>query len=172
MPFLRLPLLIAVGLLVASCAAESKRGAAAPEAPGYAGEPAPSAAAPPPPPASPPSRAVESETAPSTSTPTAPSGGYAPAPNRGVAMAQAANDIDASQRELDVAGGDCRNACRALGSMDRAAGRLCTLAQSPDESRRCESAKGRVYSARDKVRNTCGSCPDTSVDRQAPVPSH
>jgi hypothetical protein len=86
-------------------------------------------------------------------------------------MTQASNDIEASQRELDVAGGDCRNACRALGSMDRAAGRLCGLAQSADEVRRCGDAKSRLYSARDKVRNTCGSCADTSVDRNAPVPS-
>lgn len=87
------------------------------------------------------------------------------------ALHQASTDIEASQRELDVAGGDCRNACRALGSMDHAAGRLCTLAQSNDEVRRCSEAKIRVYSARDKVRNTCGSCPDVSVDRNAPIPS-
>ena len=163
----RLPVLFVVTLLVASCAAQQKT--ATPPAP----EPAPATAAPaqfaapPPPPASPPASAADA----STTAPSAPGGGSAPAPNRGVAMAQATNDVDSAQRELDVAGGDCRNACRALGSMDRAAGRLCSLAQSPEESRRCDSAKGRVYTARDKVRNTCGSCPDTSVDRQAPIPS-
>jgi hypothetical protein len=100
------------------------------------------------------------------------SGSFGPPPsNRAAALNQASTDIESSQRELDVAGGDCRNACRALGSMDRAAGRLCGLAQSNDELRRCGDAKVRVYSARDKVRNTCGSCPDVSVDRDAPIPS-
>lgn len=113
--------------------------------------PQPSAAAPPP--------------------PSAPAGSYATPPNRSAAMSQATGEIEASQRELDVAGGDCRNACRALGSMDRAAGRLCGLAQSNDEVRRCGDAKTKVYSARDKVRNTCGTCPDVSVERNAPIPS-
>jgi hypothetical protein len=35
--------------------------------------------------------------------------------------------------------------------MDTAAGRLCGLAQSPDENGRCGDANGRVYTARDKV---------------------
>jgi hypothetical protein len=86
-------------------------------------------------------------------------------------MSQASSEIEASQRELDVAGGDCNNACRALGSMDRAAGRLCGLAQAEEEHRRCGDAKSRVQSARDKVRATCGACPDVSVDRNAPIPS-
>ncbi|MDF2693919.1 MAG: hypothetical protein K0S65_2302 [Labilithrix sp.] len=103
--------------------------------------------------------------------PTTAPGGFAQPPNRSVALSVATNDIEASQRELDVAGGDCRNACRALGSMDRAAGRICGLAQSNDEQRRCGDAKTRVYSARDKVRNTCGTCPDVSVDRNDPIPS-
>ncbi len=98
-------------------------------------------------------------------------GSFAPPPTRSAALRHASADIEVSQRELDVAGGDCRNACRALGSMDRAAGRLCDLAQSSDEQRRCEDAKVRVYSARDKVRNTCGTCPDVTVERSAPVPS-
>jgi hypothetical protein len=100
------------------------------------------------------------------------SGTYAqPPPNRAAALAQASNDIEASMRELDVAGGDCKNACRALSSMDRAAGRLCSLAQSSDESKRCDGAKTKLFGARDRVRSTCGSCPDVSVDRGAPVPS-
>ena len=130
---------------------------------GYAQQPQ---AAPPPPPS-------EADTAgPQPSQPgTAPGSFAPPPPNRTLALSQASNDIESSQRELDVAGGDCRNACRALGSMDRAAGRLCGLAQSSDEQRRCGDAKTRVYSARAKVKNTCGSCPDVSVDRDAPIPS-
>jgi len=84
----------------------------------------------------------------------------------------ATNEIESSQRELDVAAGDCRNACRALGSMDRAAGKVCELAQGSEEGRRCDGAKQRVYSARDRVKTTCGSCPGgPSVERAAPIPS-
>lgn len=114
-------------------------------------------------------------TTPSTSStskqPAAPNGGGASATNRSMALQSASREIEASQRELDVAGSDCRNACRALGSMDRAAGRLCALSQG-DEPQRCDDAKQRVYSARDRVRSTCGTCADgTTVERAAPVPS-
>ena len=89
-----------------------------------------------------------------------------------MALRAASNEVESSQRELDVAGSDCRNACRALGSMDRAAGRLCELSQGADEGNRCNDAKQRVYSARDRVRTHCGSCPNgPSVDRAAPMPS-
>ena len=91
---------------------------------------------------------------------------------RTMAFSSALDEVDSSQRQLDVAAGDCNNACRALGSMDRAAGRLCSLAQGNDEGRRCDDAKKKVYSARDRVKQTCGACPGgVSVDRSAPVPS-
>lgn len=100
-----------------------------------------------------------------------PSGGT-PAQQRALALQSAANEVESSQRELDVAAGDCRNACRALGSMDRAAGRLCGLTQGDPETRRCDDAKQRVYSARDRVKATCGQCEGgPSVDRSAPIPS-
>jgi len=171
-----------VVLLVSACAAEraSKSPPAAADAPpasaaGQASpaqqpQPFPSQQAPMPGMPGQPPDANHQPTTPVTP-PQASGGPFATPPNRTVAMGQAANEIESSQRELDVAGGDCRNACRALGSMDRAAGRLCNLAQSPDETRKCSDAKTRVYSARDKVRNTCGTCPDTSVDKNAPVPS-
>jgi hypothetical protein len=91
---------------------------------------------------------------------------------RAFAVQSAANEVESSQRELDVAAGDCRNACRALGSMDRAAGRLCGLTQGDNETRRCDDAKQRVYSARDRVKATCGQCEGgPSVERAAPIPS-
>lgn len=171
---MRTTITVVMAMGLAACAAGRKGAeappAAAPAEPaasGYAQQPAtpgrastsPDDAKPPPPSSQP-------------STPTA-GGPFAPAPrNRAAALNQASTDIEASQRELDVAGGDCRNACRALGSMDRAAGRLCGLAQSSEEIHRCDDVKTRVYAARDKVRNTCGSCPDVSVDRNAPIPSH
>jgi hypothetical protein len=127
-------------------------------------------APPPPPPASQPAPEARPDTPPSTPSP--PSGGATAGTSRSMAIQSAANDVDSSQRELDVAAGDCRNACRALGSMDRAAGRLCELAQGSPEGRRCNDAKQRVYSARDRVKTTCGSCPDgPTVERAAPIPS-
>jgi hypothetical protein len=94
------------------------------------------------------------------------------APSRTVQMQTASRDIESSVRELDVAAGDCSNACRALASMDRATGTLCQLAREGDEVRRCEDAKKKVYSARDRVRTTCGGCPGgPSVDRNDPIPS-
>jgi hypothetical protein len=88
------------------------------------------------------------------------------------AVQGASNEIDSSQRELDVAAGDCRNACRALGSMDRAAGRLCGLTQGQPDATRCDDAKLHVYTARDRVKKTCGQCDGgPSVDHDAPIPS-
>lgn len=165
--------IVVLGALVGACAASERKKAEAPaSSPADAdGAAAPGAyAAPPPPPAQAAPAAVvpTPESAPSKAG-TSPT--EAKPASRAVALGQAANEVTTAQRELDVAGGDCNNACRALGSMDRAAGRLCGLAQSDDEMRRCGEAKTRVYSARDKVRNTCGTCPDVSVDRSAPIPS-
>jgi hypothetical protein len=50
----------------------------------------------------------------------------------------------------------CSRACRALGSMDRAAERLCELTGNGDE--RCESARGRVEAARGLVARSCDRC--------------
>jgi hypothetical protein len=91
---------------------------------------------------------------------------------RGGARARASGDLVSAQRELEASAGDCRAACRALGSMDRAAGQLCGLAASRDDARVCEESKARVLSARARVRGACGSCPaGPSVDPSAPVPS-
>lgn len=148
------------GVLVAcgsaSKSAESPKTAAAPESPPPAEYPAQPSAA-------------RAESAPTAQAPGA--GAIAPHPDRKVALIQATVDIEASQRELDLSGNDCETACRALGSMDRAAGRLCSLAQTDDEARRCGDARTKLYSARDKVKYSCGSCPDVSVDRNAPIPS-
>lgn len=159
--------------LASGCAAAKQAPSAeasSPQGYGQAGYP-PGAAAqaqpgsPPPPPPAPSPEAAPGAPA----TPATPGGGGM---DRGAALRAASSDVESSQRELDVAGGDCRNACRALGSMDRAAGRLCELSQSADEGRRCSDAKQRVYSARDRVRTTCGTCPNgPSVDRAAPIPS-
>lgn len=116
-------------------------------------------AAPPPPPSPATAEAPKAE-------PTSPQG-------RSFALHKASSDIEAAQRELDVAGSSCQNACRALGSMDRAAGHLCQLTRDENTHDRCDDAKRRLYNARDKVRGSCGTCPDNqpATDRNAPVPS-
>jgi hypothetical protein len=174
--------LVVAGALAAAlsaCAAQSKFAPAAdaqpaPQAyaqPAYAapasvgGQPAQPAPPPPPP-------TAEARPSSTPMTPSAPGGGASAVQSRAMAVLGAASELEAAQRELDGTGGDCRNACRALGSMDRAAGRLCELAQGADEGRRCEDARRRVYSARDRVKSTCGACEGgPSVERTAPIPS-
>ncbi|MBX3231736.1 MAG: hypothetical protein KIT84_23080 [Labilithrix sp.] len=80
---------------------------------------------------------------------------------------RAYTSLEASTEQLRLAGSDCLAACRALASMDRAAGHLCGMVH---EEGRCTQAKETVYSARARVKKTCGSCPDTSVDPKDPVP--
>jgi len=182
---------LVIAATCAGCAAATKSGAAPAAEPGAAqgsGQPgypsggsqvsqAPPYAQPPPPPPSPTTPSSEATpTTPATSStpkPAQPSGaGAGTGTSRSVAIQSASREVEASQRELDVAGSDCRNACRALGSMDRAAGRLCELSQGDGEPQRCEDAKRRVYSARDRVKTTCGTCADgTTVERAAPIPS-
>ena len=53
------------------------------------------------------------------------------------------------------AGDPCVIACRALGSMVRAASRLCELA---GEGERCDAANVRVKSASERVRGACPGC--------------
>src|SRR5688572_6869950 len=161
-----------VSAFVVACAASPKRAANEPasktaaqpaqEPAGYAGgQPSTGDAA---------KNTEQQPSPPPPAPPASPQGGFAPPPpSRGVAQAQ--SDVESAQRELDVAAGDCKNACRALRSMDNAAGRLCGLAQSSDESRRCDDAKKKVYTARDRVKSTCGKCDDVTVDRNAPIPS-
>ncbi|MDB4939384.1 MAG: hypothetical protein JWP87_6356 [Labilithrix sp.] len=164
---------LSVAAVTAGCAAAPKSAqapeATSPAAYGQAGYPQ-SAGAQPAQPAQPSSPSPSPS--PTPSTPAQPGGGSSGATSRSMALQGASNEVESSQRELDVAGGDCRNACRALGSMDRAAGRLCELSQGSDEGQRCDDAKRRVYSARDRVKTTCGACPNgPSVERSAPIPS-
>lgn len=144
-----------VALVVVACGGAAKQ-ASEPASP--AASPAPAGYPPPAPPPPPPS-----------------AGGAQPGSvpsSREMAIQQARSELDSAQRELDVSASDCRAACRALGSMDRAAGHLCGLAQEQTERDRCEDAKKSVRGARDKVKATCGSCPGgPSVDRNAPIPT-
>ncbi|MBX3189379.1 MAG: hypothetical protein KF819_20315 [Labilithrix sp.] len=158
---------VVAGSLAAACAAGGSKAAPPASSPAAAAEAAP-AGYPPQSPAQP----GYAQPPPAPPAPEFPGQLGGAAGSRSVALRGAASELESSQRELDVAAGDCRNACRALGSMDRAAGRLCELAQSSDEQRTCTEAKGRVYSARDKVKSTCRSCPGgPSVESTAPIPS-
>ena len=173
---LRTGVLVALSAGLAACASQAKSGAEPKSEAAYGA----SAAAPQQPPGAYPSVSTSTPGTPAVPPPPPPSQPGTAAPqgepskttqSRAQALQTAANEVESSLRELDVAAGDCRNACRALGSMDRAAGRLCGLTQA-DETRRCDDAKQRVYSARDRVKATCGLCENgAAVDRSAPIPS-
>ncbi len=79
----------------------------------------------------------------------------------------ASGEFERAARTIDAAPSDCRQACRALGSMDRACGQLCQL----DSDQTCNDDKARLRSARRRVRTSCGSCADgTSVEPDGPIP--
>ena len=147
------------GLVVAGCAADSKQAPRSPSQESGASASYPSL----------PSSTTSPGAAPSQpdaapSMPVQP-GPFAPAPE----MRLAQEDFEKGRRELEsTGGGQCKDACRALSSMDRAAGKICGL-ESGD---RCVGVKDKLYSARDRVHLSCGTCSDgTSTDRNAPVPS-
>ena len=75
--------------------------------------------------------------------------------------ARARTRLSEARRQLDIAAGqrDCANACRALDSMERAAGQVCELARSSEERRTCRDAEDQVGAARMRVKNACGECP-------------
>lgn len=79
---------------------------------------------------------------------------------REAALRTARSELDTASRELDLATGECGSACRALASMERATGHICTLASDESDRRRCEDAKAKVARARDRIRSSCGTCPD------------
>jgi hypothetical protein len=81
-------------------------------------------------------------------------------------------DLARAQQALDASAGSCTAACRALGSMDRAAGQLCKLATSADDTGKCDDAREKLSGARERVRTACGSCPGgPTVDPKAPAPT-
>jgi hypothetical protein len=99
-----------------------------------------------------------------------PQGAPVPSPTAGAATAPADGDmarrraaaraeLDAAQSDLQAAASDCATACRALASMERATKHLCDLAGEPDDQARCDDARRRLVSARDRIRSSCGACP-------------
>lgn len=80
-------------------------------------------------------------------------------------------DFVHAEHDLEASVGSCVAACRALGSMDSATGRLCRLAATNEEQHECADSKSKVLAARARVAASCGSCPGTSTDSNAPIPS-
>jgi hypothetical protein len=77
---------------------------------------------------------------------------------RRVPMAEARSELARAEASLEASANDCAAACRALASMGRAVDHLCALVSSQDDQRRCDDAKRRMASARERVRQTCGAC--------------
>ena len=147
------------GLLVLLCrcggAQESRAPATtAPGSPAYTDEA-------PPPSAAPSGGMQAAPTQPSLSPPPppppSPSSADQPA-ERGAARMAARRELDHAQRDLESAASDCESACRALASMERATSHLCSLAEEPDDQRRCDDARVRLTAARGRVRASCGGC--------------
>jgi hypothetical protein len=75
------------------------------------------------------------------------------------ALARAEEDLAMSTRR------DCATACRALGSMERATARICDLADTPDDRRKCDDAKKKLADAKQRIRASCSICSDgTKLD--------
>jgi hypothetical protein len=147
--------LLALSLLASStgCAAAQMSPAASPPPPEAAVAPAPSVVAVPP--ASP----VISSTAGASG-------------DSRTSVIQAREELMTAQHAIEASTGNCIAACRALGSMDRAAGQLCGLASSAEEAPMCNDAMAKLIAARQSVRAACGACPGgPSTDPRAPVPS-
>lgn len=74
-----------------------------------------------------------------------------------VAVPKPANGAVKQTPATELGGaGPCALMCRALGSMDRSARRICELAG--DDHERCANAQQRVGSARSRVTRACGVC--------------
>ena len=74
-------------------------------------------------------------------------------------IGRAERELGESLDAFAAAAGDCARLCKALASMQRAAGHLCALTDGDDAQRgRCDAARARVDAARDKVKSSCGGC--------------
>lgn len=68
-------------------------------------------------------------------------------------------------RGAPMSAGGCVIACRALGSMERAAARLCQLDPGP----RCDDARAKVKEASRRVMEACAECRATREEAPPPV---
>jgi hypothetical protein len=82
-----------------------------------------------------------------------------------------ATELLALEQEMDdalssLATADCTTACRALESMLRSADKICELAPGP----RCDAARRKVDTARERVLERCPDCAAAAVQQVGPAP--
>ena len=70
-------------------------------------------------------------------------------------LERAIGELDRAERELSAAGPDCGLACKALGSMQRATERICSLSPDTAEGSRCRRARERLGAAEGRVQRGC-----------------
>jgi hypothetical protein len=138
-------------LSVSACGASSApRSAPAVPAQPANGAAAPAYAAPPPPVATAAPAPGAAEAAPAT----------ADAEQHKASKDGASVQLGEARHELSVALGqaDCKAACRALASMEKATRQGCEPASSADERDQCQSAEKDLGAAKGRVRAACGAC--------------
>jgi hypothetical protein len=87
----------------------------------------------------------------------------------GQAMLAAQLSLEREALQLEAPMTSCDLACRALGSLERAARVVCDLDQETDHPR-CEQARSRLRTARARVRASCGQCSGgPTTDPDAPM---
>jgi hypothetical protein len=86
----------------------------------------------------------------STTTPASSAGGADFPQSIGVAR----SDLESNANAVELGSSDCQAACKALASFERAANRLCLVAE-PQE---CSEARVRFDRARRAVMTQCGGC--------------
>jgi len=85
-------------------------------------------------------------------------------------MAEAQADFDEIDQSLAKASGnDCVTMCKALQSLARAAERICALAQSDSDKKRCTDARARLEEAERRVRVACPACSATPPPTSPPI---
>lgn len=87
----------------------------------------------------------------SASPASAPSGGASEFPE---SVGAAREEMTKDERDVEIASSDCQAACKALASLERAADRLCMVAE-PQE---CSDARVRVDRAKRAITEKCGGC--------------
>jgi len=78
-------------------------------------------------------------------------------PSEGAAtsLERALGELDRAERELGLAGSDCSVVCKALGSMQRATERICSLAPDTSADGRCRRARDRLGAAEGRAQRGC-----------------
>lgn len=109
----------------------------------------------------PPSAATAEAAAPRPAQPGAPSGypsgtGSMPGP-ADAARTRALLEWEQAWVELEAPWRECRLACRALLSLERATSHICELGQP--KAPPCEDARARLGQAKERVKSQCQACP-------------